>query len=86
MMRLPWSPAPRSVPSAPSSRTGQVTRSTSLAGCIAMPDSASGFCIYNDVAVGITAALDAGVERVAYLDVDVHHGDEVERIFWDDPG
>ena len=50
-----------------------------------MPDLASGFCIYNDVAVGIAAALDAGVERVAYLDVDVHHGDGVERIFWDDP-
>ncbi|MET0740327.1 MAG: acetoin utilization protein AcuC [Candidatus Nanopelagicales bacterium] len=51
----------------------------------AMPDSASGFCIYNDVAVGIGAALDDGVERIAYLDVDVHHGDGVERIFWDDP-
>ena len=50
----------------------------------AMPDAASGFCIYNDVAIGIRWLLDHGVERVAYVDVDVHHGDGVERIFWDD--
>ncbi len=50
-----------------------------------MPDRASGFCIYNDVAVGIQYLLDAGAERVAYVDVDVHHGDGVEKIFWDDP-
>lgn len=51
----------------------------------AMPDRASGFCIYNDVAVGIQWLLDQGAERVAYVDVDVHHGDGVERIFYDDP-
>jgi acetoin utilization protein AcuC len=51
----------------------------------AMRDRASGFCIYNDVAVGIQHLLDQGAERVAYVDVDVHHGDGVERIFWDDP-
>ena len=51
----------------------------------AMPDRSSGFCIYNDVAVGIRHLLDQGAERVAYVDVDVHHGDGVERIFWDDP-
>ena len=51
----------------------------------AMPDRASGFCVYNDVAVGIRWLLDQGAERVAYVDVDVHHGDGVERIFWDDP-
>ena len=51
----------------------------------AMPRSASGFCIYNDIAVGIQWLLDHGAERVAYVDVDVHHGDGVERIFWDDP-
>ncbi len=65
----------------------QSSHAVSLAGGLhhAMPDSASGFCIYNDVAVGIADALDHGVERVAYVDVDVHHGDGVERIFWDDP-
>ncbi len=51
----------------------------------AMPDRASGFCVYNDIAVAIQALLDAGARRVAYVDVDVHHGDGVERIFWDDP-
>jgi acetoin utilization protein AcuC len=51
----------------------------------AMRDRASGFCIYNDVAVGIQYLLDRGAERVAYVDVDVHHGDGVEAIFYDDP-
>lgn len=51
----------------------------------AMADRAAGFCIYNDVALGIRWLLDHGAERVAYVDVDVHHGDGVERIFWDDP-
>jgi acetoin utilization protein AcuC len=51
----------------------------------AMRANASGFCVYNDIAVGIQWLLDHGVERVAYVDVDVHHGDGVEAIFWDDP-
>jgi acetoin utilization protein AcuC len=51
----------------------------------AMRTHASGFCIYNDIAIGIQWLLDHGVERVAYVDIDVHHGDGVERIFWDDP-
>src|SRR4029079_10171550 len=51
----------------------------------AMPDRVSGFCVYNDVAVGIRWLLDQGAERVAYVDVDAHHGDGVERIFWGDP-
>jgi acetoin utilization protein AcuC len=51
----------------------------------AMPAHASGFCIYNDAAVGIRWLLDHGVSRVAYVDIDVHHGDGVERVFWDDP-
>ncbi|RKT78925.1 acetoin utilization protein AcuC [Terracoccus luteus] len=51
----------------------------------AMADAASGFCVYNDAAVGIRWLLDNGAKRVAYVDVDVHHGDGVEKIFWDDP-
>lgn len=51
----------------------------------AMPGRASGFCVYNDIAVGIQSLLDHGAQRVAYVDVDVHHGDGVEKIFWDDP-
>ncbi|MBW3084790.1 Acetoin utilization protein AcuC [Austwickia sp. TVS 96-490-7B] len=51
----------------------------------AMPGHASGFCIYNDAAVAIQWLLDQGAQRVAYVDVDAHHGDGVERVFWDDP-
>jgi acetoin utilization protein AcuC len=50
----------------------------------AMPWGASGFCVYNDIAVAIRALLAAGARKVAYVDTDVHHGDGVERIFWDD--
>jgi len=46
---------------------------------------ASGFCVYNDPAVGIAWLLDQGVERIAYVDVDVHHGDGVQEIFYADP-
>ena len=47
---------------------------------------ASGFCIYDDPAAAIAAALDANPSwRVMYLDVDVHHGDGVQWIFYDDP-
>lgn len=51
----------------------------------AMPDRAAGFCVYNDAAVAIAWALANGAQRVAYVDLDVHHGDGVERMFWDDP-
>ena len=66
---------------------GSHDHAVNLAGGLhhAMPDRASGFCVYNDVAVGIAYALRSGVERIAYVDVDVHHGDGVEAAFWDDP-
>ena len=66
--------------------TGQTAHGVNFCGGLhhAMRGAASGFCIYNDVAVGIQWLLDHGVERVAYVDVDVHHGDGVERVFWDD--
>ncbi len=51
----------------------------------AFANRAAGFCIYNDPAVAIRALLDAGAERVAYVDVDVHHGDGTQWIFYDDP-
>ncbi|MEO7117530.1 MAG: acetoin utilization protein AcuC [Candidatus Limnocylindrales bacterium] len=50
----------------------------------AMAALASGFCIYNDVALGAARARDAG-HRVLYVDLDVHHGDGVQALFWDDP-
>ena len=51
----------------------------------AMPERASGFCIYNDLALAITWLLEQGVDRVAYVDIDVHHGDGVQHVFYDDP-
>jgi len=51
----------------------------------AMPARASGFCVYNDVALAIAGARSAGL-RVLYVDLDVHHGDGVEAIHADDPG
>lgn len=45
---------------------------------------ASGFCIYNDAAAAIAIALEAG-RRVAYVDIDAHHGDGVQAAFYDDP-
>ena len=46
---------------------------------------ASGFCVYNDLAVAINQLRDDGL-RVAYVDVDVHHGDGVQALHYDDPG
>jgi len=51
----------------------------------AMRGAASGFCVYNDLAVAIRWLLTAGAERVAYVDLDVHHGDGVQAAFYDDP-
>ena len=67
--------------------TGEALHSANVCGGLhhAMPGAASGFCVYNDVAIGIRDLLARGAQRVAYVDVDVHHGDGVERIFWDDP-
>jgi acetoin utilization protein AcuC len=67
--------------------SGESLHSASICGGLhhAMPDRSSGFCIYNDVAVGVRWLLANGAQKVAYVDVDVHHGDGVERIFYDDP-
>ncbi|WP_029137878.1 acetoin utilization protein AcuC [Nakamurella lactea] len=64
-----------------------VDRAVNIAGGLhhAMPDAASGFCVYNDAALAIATLLAEGVERVAYIDVDVHHGDGVQAAFYDDP-
>ena len=45
---------------------------------------ASGFCIFNDPAVAIKRLLSYDM-RVAYVDIDVHHGDGVQAAFYDDP-
>lgn len=45
------------------------------------PDFASGFCVFNDCAVAIQWLVDQG-QRVAYIDIDVHHGDGVQDAFY----
>jgi acetoin utilization protein AcuC len=51
----------------------------------AMRERASGFCVYDDPALAIAWLLDNGVGRVAYVDVDVHHGDGPQTLFYSDP-
>jgi acetoin utilization protein AcuC len=67
--------------------TGRAARAVNIAGGLhhAMRDRASGFCIYNDCALAIRRLLDGGMSRVAYVDIDVHHGDGVQEAFADDP-
>jgi acetoin utilization protein AcuC len=67
--------------------TSAAQHGASLAGGLhhAMPGHASGFCVYNDPAVAIAWLLSQGAERIAYIDVDAHHGDGVQVAFWDDP-
>lgn len=48
------------------------------------PDRASGFCYFNDPVFAILTLLDGGLKRVAYVDVDAHHGDGVEDAFAQD--
>ncbi|HTZ45404.1 MAG TPA: acetoin utilization protein AcuC [Jatrophihabitans sp.] len=51
----------------------------------AMRNSAAGFCVLNDVVLAIRTLLAAGARKVAYVDIDVHHGDGVQAAFYDDP-
>ncbi len=51
----------------------------------AWADRASGFCVYNDIAVGIAHVLQSTEAKVLYIDFDAHHGDGVQRSFYDDP-
>jgi acetoin utilization protein AcuC len=65
---------------------GSVEHALNIAGGLhhAMRGHASGFCIFNDVVLGIRTLLDAGARKVAYVDIDVHHGDGVQAAFYDD--
>ncbi|MFB9467423.1 acetoin utilization protein AcuC [Streptomyces cinereospinus] len=66
---------------------GEALHAVNFAGGLhhAMPAAASGFCIYNDASLAVARLLELGAERVAYVDVDVHHGDGVQAAFWEDP-
>jgi acetoin utilization deacetylase AcuC-like enzyme len=52
----------------------------------ATPDRAMGFCLFNNLALAARhAQRRLGVERVAILDLDVHHGNGTQEVFWEDP-
>ena len=65
---------------------GSFQHAVNIAGGLhhAMRDYASGFCVFNDVVLGIRTLLAAGAQKVAYVDIDVHHGDGVQAAFYDD--
>jgi acetoin utilization protein AcuC len=67
--------------------TGRAQHAFNPAGGLhhAMPERASGFCVYDDPAIAMAWLLRQGIERIAYVDVDVHHGDGPQAIFYGDP-
>ena len=67
--------------------SGRAQHAVNISGGLhhAMPDRASGFCLFNDAAIAIRWLLGQGYERIAYVDLDVHHGDGVQAVFYDDP-
>ncbi|MDO8964854.1 MAG: acetoin utilization protein AcuC [Coriobacteriia bacterium] len=68
--------------------SGRWRRAFSVAGGLhhAHRTHAAGFCVYNDCAVAIAAALKADPAlRILYIDIDAHHGDGVQAAFYDDP-
>ena len=66
--------------------SGTADHGVNIAGGLhhAMRDRASGFCVYNDPAIAISWLLGQGAERIAYVDIDVHHGDGVQAAFYND--
>ena len=66
---------------------GRSEHAVNIAGGLhhAMRGFASGFCVFNDVVLAIRTLLAAGADKVAYIDIDVHHGDGVQAAFYDDP-
>ncbi|RKT53804.1 class II histone deacetylase [Saccharothrix australiensis] len=52
----------------------------------AVPDSGMGFCMLANIAIALRAARRSrGVERIAVVDIDVHHGNGTQAVFYDDP-
>jgi acetoin utilization protein AcuC len=75
-----------SVKAAEAVHSGEATHAFNPAGGLhhAARHRASGFCVYNDVAVAVAWLRGQG-HRVAYVDVDVHHGDGTQALFYSDP-
>jgi acetoin utilization protein AcuC len=68
--------------------SGSAQHAASIAGGLhhAMAGHASGFCVYNDPAIAIAWLLEnTDFDRIAYVDIDVHHGDGVQAAFYNDP-
>jgi acetoin utilization protein AcuC len=67
--------------------SGAVQHGASIAGGMhhAMAARASGFGVYNDPAIAIAWLLRQGAGRIAYVDIDAHHGDGVQAAFYADP-
>lgn len=65
--------------------SGKVQRAVNLSGGLhhALKNKASGFCVYNDLALGIEHAVQQYGTRIAYIDLDAHHGDGVQWLFFD---
>ncbi|ADM27231.1 Histone deacetylase [Ignisphaera aggregans DSM 17230] len=51
----------------------------------AMDAPTQGFCIFNNIAATTIYALDRGYSPIAIIDIDVHHGNGTQEIFWYDP-
>jgi acetoin utilization deacetylase AcuC-like enzyme len=51
----------------------------------AMPKSAMGFCLLNNVSIGALHARSLGINKVLIVDWDVHHGNGTQASFWQDP-
>lgn len=66
---------------------GRAGRAFNVAGGLhhALKDRAAGFCVYNDPAVAIAYMRKKYDARVAYVDIDAHHGDGVQWLFYEDP-
>lgn len=67
--------------------TGTAIRGVNFGGGMhhASREKAGGFCIYNDAAMAVQRLLDSGVGKVAYIDIDAHHGDGTQSIFFNEP-
>jgi acetoin utilization protein AcuC len=79
--------AAKTVWTAPPHTASHPVHAANMAGGLhhAMRGGASGFCVYNDPAIAIAWLLGQGAERIAYVDLDVHHGDGVQAAFYGDP-
>src|SRR5690606_6467636 len=66
--------------------SGAALRAANFAGGLhhALRDRASGFCVYNDLALGFRRAVVHHGMRVAYVALDAHHGDGVQWLFYED--